>query len=222
MMFRYKICVFLFLLLGIIGFNFVSAEENNLPLLGHIIYIDPGHGGLDPGAIYMNIKEAPINLEISEKLEEALTQKGAIVYMTRYGDYDLSLPNASNHKRSDLNQRIKLINESDCSLFLSIHLNADVSESWYGAQVFYDDINSENVILAEFLQNEFSKSLNSKRKIKEISDLYLYRKVERPGVLVEVGFLSNANERYLLRQDSYQQKLVDTITTGVINYLGSK
>lgn len=221
-MFKYKICVFLFLLIGIIGFNFVSAEENNLPLLGHIIYIDPGHGGLDPGAIYMDIKEAPINLEISKKLEESLTKKGAIVYMTRYDDYDLSLPNASNHKRSDLNQRIKLINESDCSLFLSVHLNADVSESWYGAQVFYDDINSENAVLAEFLQNEFSTSLKSKRKIKEISDLYLYRKVERPGVLVEVGFLSNANERYLLRQDSYQQKLVDTITTGVINYLGSK
>lgn len=221
-MFKYKICVFLFLMLGIFGFNFVRAEENNLPLLGHIIYIDPGHGGLDPGAIYMNIKEAPINLEISEKLEEALTKKGAIVYMTRYSDYDLSLPNASNHKRSDLNQRIKLINESNCSLFLSIHLNADISESWYGAQVFYDDINSENAILAEFLQNEFSKSLKSKRKIKEISDLYLYRKVERPGVLVEVGFLSNANERYLLRQDSYQQKLVDTIVTGVINYLDSK
>lgn len=170
----------------------------------------------------MNIKEAPINLEISEKLEEDLTKKGAIVYMTRYGDYDLSLPNASNHKRSDLNQRIKLINESNCSLFLSIHLNADISESWYGAQVFYDDINSENAILAEFLQNEFSKSLKSKRKIKEISDLYLYRKVEKPGVLVEVGFLSNANERYLLRQDSYQEKLVDTIVTGVINYLDSK
>lgn len=221
-MFKHKICVFLFLLIGIIGFNFVSAEENNLPLLGHIIYIDPGHGGLDPGAIYMDIKEAPINLEISKKLEESLTKKGAIVYMTRYDDYDLSLPNASNHKRSDLNQRIKLINESDCSLFLSVHLNADVSESWYGAQVFYDDVNSENAVLAEFLQNEFSTSLKSKRKIKEINDLYLYRKVERPGVLVEVGFLSNANERYLLRQDSYQQKLVDTITTGVINYLGSK
>lgn len=221
-MLRYKICVFLFLILGIVGFNFVRAEENNLPLFGHIIYVDPGHGGLDPGAMYMNIREAPINLEISKKLEEALTKQGAIVYMTRYGDYDLSLPNASNHKRSDLNQRIKLINESDCTLFLSIHLNADTSESWYGAQVFYDDINSDNVILAEFLQNEFSKSLNSKRKIKEIDDLYLYRKVEKTGVLVEVGFLSNANERYLLRQDSYQQKIVDTIVTGVINYVGSK
>lgn len=221
-MLRYKIYVLFFLLLGIFGFNFVSAEETDLPLLGHIIYIDPGHGGLDPGAMYMNIKEAPINLEISEKLEETLTKKGAIVYMTRYGDYDLSIPSASNHKRSDLNQRIKLINESDCSLFLSIHLNADTSESWYGAQVFYDDVNNDNEVLAEFLQKEFSNALKSKRNIKEISNLYLYRKVNRPGVLVEVGFLSNSNERYLLRQDSYQQKIADTITVGVINYLNSK
>ncbi len=221
-MLRYKIYVFFFLILSIFGFNFVQADDNDLPLLGHIIYVDAGHGGADPGAMYMNIKEAPINLEISKKLEQALTEKGAIVYMTRYGDYDLSIPNANNHKRSDLNQRIKLINESNCTLFLSIHLNADISESWYGAQVFYDDVNSENVVLAEFLQKEFTTSLNSKRKIKEISDLYLYRKAERPGVLVEVGFLSNANERYLLRQDSYQQKIVDTIVTGVINYISSK
>lgn len=218
-MFRYKICVFFMLLIGIVGFNFVSAKENDLPLLGKIIYVDPGHGGIDPGAIYKNIKEAPINLEISKKLADALAEKGAIVYLTRYDDYDLSIPNSSNHKRSDLNQRIKLINESDCSLFLSIHLNADISESWYGAQVFYDDVNSENVVLAEYLQKEFSSSLNSRRNIKQISNLYLYRKALRPGVLVEVGFLSNSNERYLLRQDSYQKKIADTITTGVINYL---
>ncbi len=218
-MFRYKICVFFMLLIGIVSFNFVSAKENDLPLLGKIIYVDPGHGGIDPGAIYKNIKEAPINLEISKKLADALAEKGAIVYLTRYDDYDLSIPNSSNHKRSDLNQRIKLINESDCSLFLSIHLNADISESWYGAQVFYDDVNSKNVVLAEYLQKEFSSSLNSRRNIKQISNLYLYRKALRPGVLVEVGFLSNSNERYLLRQDSYQKKIADTITTGVINYL---
>lgn len=221
-MLRYKVYVFICLLVGIFSFSFVHAQENNLPLLGKVIYIDPGHGGLDPGAIYKNIEEAPINLEISQKLESVLTNYGAIVYMTRYGDYDLSLPNASNHKRSDLNQRIKLINESNCDLFLSIHLNADLSESWYGAQVFYDDINVDNKILAEFLQKEFSSSLKSNRKIKQISDLYLYRKVERPGVLVEVGFLSNANERYLLRQDSYQTKIVDAIASGTISYLNSK
>ncbi len=139
--------------------------------------------------------------------------------MTRYGNYDLSLPEASNHKRSDLNQRIKLINESNCDLFLSIHLNADISETWHGAQVFYDDVNNQNVILAEYLQKEFSKTLKSKRKIKEISNLYLYRKATPPGVLVEVGFLSNSNERYLLKQDNYQQKIVNTIVDGVIKYL---
>ena len=73
--------------------KFVSADENHLPLLGKVIYIDPGHGGLDPGAMYKNIKEAPINLEISQKLEETLTRYGAIVYMTRYGDYDLAVNN---------------------------------------------------------------------------------------------------------------------------------
>lgn len=172
--------------------------------------------------MYINIKEAPINLEISKKLEEVLTGYGAIVYLTRYDDYDLSLPNSSNHKRSDLNQRIKLINESNCSLFLSIHLNADISESWHGAQVFYDDVNPENIVLAEILQNEFSSSLKSKRNIKQISNLYLYRKALPPGVLVEVGFLSNSNERYLLRQNSYQEKIADSISNGVIKYLNSK
>jgi len=217
-MFRYKLFLFFILTTILISFNLVFAKENDLPLLGQIIYIDPGHGGLDPGAIYKNIKEAPINLEISKKLEKSLTEKGAIVYLTRYGNYDLSIPNSSNHKKSDLNQRIKLINDSDCSLFLSIHLNADISESWYGAQVFYDDVNSQNVVLAEYLQKEFSTKLNSKRNIKQISNLYLYRKALKPGVLVEVGFLSNSNERYLLRQDSYQEKIADTITSGVINY----
>lgn len=221
-MLRYKVYVFICLLVGIFSFSFVHARENILPLFGKIIYIDPGHGGLDPGAIYKNIEEAPINLEISKKLEEVLISYGAIVYLTRYEDYDLSLPNARNHKRSDLNQRIKLINESNCDLFLSIHLNADSSESWYGAQVFYDDVNTENKYLADFLQKEFSSSLKSNRKVKQINDLYLYRKVERPGVLVEVGFLSNANERYLLRQDSYQTKIVDAIANGTINYLNSK
>lgn len=221
-MLRYKVCVFICLIASIFCFNFVRAEDDTFPLLGRIIYIDPGHGGLDPGAMYMNIKEAPINLEISKKLEEKLVSLGAIVYMTRYGDYDLSIPNASNHKRSDLNQRIKLINESNCDLFLSIHLNADISESWHGAQVFYDDVNSENIVLAEFLQKEFTSNLKSKRNIKEISNLYLYKNVKRPGVLVEVGFLSNSNERYLLRQDSYQIKLADTISEAVIKYFNFK
>ena len=215
-MIKYKFLILIILMISIFTFNKVFA--NNLELNGKIIYVDPGHGGLDPGAIYKNVEEAPINLEISKKLVKALINKGATVFMTRYSDNDLSLPNASNHKKSDLNQRIKLINESNCDLYLSIHLNADSSENWKGAQVFYDDINEKNIKIATKIQKEFSKNLKSNRKVKEINDLYLYRKVKVPGVLLEVGFLSNSSERYMLKQDSYQEKIVNSIVNGVINY----
>ena len=87
-MLRYKITVLFILLISICTFNFVEAGTNKLPLLGKVIYLDPGHGGLDPGAMYKNIKEKNINLQISKNLEKRLTKLGAIVYLTRYDDYD--------------------------------------------------------------------------------------------------------------------------------------
>ncbi len=219
-MLKQKICTFIILLLCIFTINKVKA--NNLELLGKIIYIDPGHGGRDPGAIYKNIKEAPINLEISKIIEKKLISKGAIVYLTRYEDCDLSVPFASNHKKSDLNQRIKLINESKADLYISIHLNAEEKETWHGAQVFYNKINEKNEKIAKIFQKEFEKDLNSKRKIKEIKDLYLYKKVKVPGVLLEVGFLSNNNERYLLQNNEYQDKLSSTIVKGIVKYFNNK
>lgn len=219
-MIKQKVCTFIILLICIFTINKINASK--LELLGKIIYLDPGHGGIDPGAIYKEIKEAPINLNISRILEEKLTEKGAIVYMTRYDDYDLSKPYATNHKKSDLNQRVKLINESNADLYLSIHLNAEEKESWYGAQVFYNKINNNNENLAKIFQNEFEKELNSKRKIKEINDLYLYKNVKIPGVLLEVGFLSNSNERYLLQTKKYQEKLANIIVKGIVKYFDTK
>ncbi len=219
-MLKQKIYTFILLLICILTINKVKA--NNLELLGKVIYIDPGHGGLDPGAIYKNIKEAPINLEISKNIESKLTSKGAIVYLTRYDENDLSVPYSSNHKKSDLNQRIKLINESNADLYISIHLNAEEKESWHGAQVFYNNINKENENIAKLFQNEFKKYLNSERKIKEINDLYLYKNVKVPGVLLEVGFLSNSNERYLLQTKKYQEKLSNVIVNGIVKYFNTK
>src|SRR5690606_34425191 len=111
-----------------------------------------------------------------------------------------------------------IIDRSMCDIFLSIHLNAETSGTWYGAQVFYDDINPDTKILAEVMQKELSANLRTKRKAKETSDLYFHKRIERPGILIEVGFLSNANERYLLRQAWYQEKLAKVITSGVIKY----
>ena len=218
-MHKYKIYVFLFLTIGILCFNYTYASNNSLPLLGKIIYIDPGHGGLDPGALYKTINEKDINLEISKKIEESLTRQGAIVYMTRYGDYDLSANNTINRKRSDLSRRSNIINRSNCDLYLSIHLNAETSSTWRGGQMFYDDINTKNKQIAEIFQKLFKEKLNSNREYKKVNDLYLQKRVKVPGILIEVGFLSNPNDRYLLKQDSYQSKVADVITEGVIEYL---
>lgn len=217
-MIRYKMTVLFVLLIGICAFNFVKAENNELPLFGKIIYLDPGHGGPDPGAMYKDIKEKDINLQISKKLEERLTKLGAIVYLTRYGDYDLSVNNTINRKRSDLSRRGNIINKSDCDLFLSIHLNAESTGIWKGAQTFYNTNNKQNKEIAKILQQQFKDDLNSKRKEKNKNDLYLQKRINKPGVLIEVGFLSNASERYLLRQKTYQDKVTLSITNGILKY----
>ena len=217
-MLRYKITVLFILLISICTFNFVEAGTNELPLLGKVIYLDPGHGGLDPGAMYKNIKEKNINLQISKNLEKRLTKLGAIVYLTRYDDYDLSVNNTINRKRSDLSRRGNIINKSDCDLFLSIHLNAENTGIWKGAQTFYNTNSKENKKIAELLQQQFKEDLNSKRKAKNKNDLYLQKRINRPGVLIEVGFLSNASERYLLKQEKYQDKVTLSIANALLKY----
>lgn len=220
-MLKYKIYVLFLFILTLGSINYINANNNSLPLFGKVIYIDPGHGGLDPGAMYNGIKEKDINLEISKKLENKLTSMGAIVYLTRYDDYDLSANNTINRKRSDLSRRGNAINKSDCDIFLSIHLNAEDSSTWRGAQVFYDDTNEKNEEIAKIFQEQFKKDLKSTRNYKKVDELYLQRRIERPGVLLEVGFLSNSNDRYLLKQDSYQNKIVTSITNGLLKYFSA-
>ena len=217
-MYKQKILIFIFFILFVSIFGFINTKANELPLLGKIIYIDPGHGGTDPGSIYKDIYEKDINLQICLKLQEDLGKLGAIVYLTRYDDYDLGAPNALSRKKSDLNNRVRLINDSNADMYISIHLNSTNSKTWHGAQVFYDDVNEQNKIIATIMQNQLKEDLNTDREIDEISTMLLNRKVTIPGVLIEVGFLSNDNERYLLRQDSYQSKISTSIVNGIMKY----
>ena len=187
-MFKYKLGALIALLTLLCFFNFVSAKDNTFPLLSKVIYLDAGHGGADSGAFYKNVKESDLNLAITNKVMKLLRDDGAIVYLTRYGDYDLSVSNAWNRKRSDLSRRANIINRSDCDLYLSIHLNAEDSGTFHGAEVYYDTINPDNKKIAEIFQKEFKKHLNTNRDYKENSTKYLQRRVTRPGVLLEVVF----------------------------------
>lgn len=214
----YKIKMFIIFILLICIINRVNAFINDVPLLGKVIYLDAGHGGIDPGAFYKDIYEEDINLSITLKLKEKLESSGATVLLTRDGDYDLSNKNASLRKRSDLANRAKLINESNADMYLSIHLNSSTNTSWKGAQVFYDDVNNENISIAKIFQEEFNKYLNSNRNIKEIDDLYMYKNILKKGLLLEVGFISNKEERNLLITPNYQDKIVEVITNALIKY----
>lgn len=217
---KYSCILVLFLIICFIFFGFYKTASVNseLELIGKVIYIDAGHGGTDPGAMYGKIIEADINLSIASKLKESLISKGAVVYMTREYDNDLSYPNSTLRKRSDLINRAKMIDKTKSDMYISIHLNASPDSSWKGAQVFYDDVNIKNETLALVIQKQFKKDLKTTREIKEIKDLYMYKNTKTLGVLVEVGFLSNPNERYLLQTEKYQEKISKSLTNAIINY----
>ena len=206
---------FLFALIVMICcFNFVKVSGYEKPLVGKVIYLDPGHGGLDPGAIYKDIKESDINLDICLNIRERLEYAGATVYLTREGDYDLSSINAKRRKKSDFDNRIKLINDSNADMYFSVHLNSTNSSTWSGMQVFYDNTNNKNKNIAKSLSNY----LHLKRKPQQINNQYLYKNIHIPGILIEVGFLSNYNDRQKIITPDYQDKIANQIVKGIINY----
>ena len=84
--------------------------------------------------------------------------------------------------------------------------------------MFYDDINEENEQIAKIFQDNFKKNLNTNREYKRKETFYLSKRVERPGILIEAGFITNPNERYLLTTEAYQQKIASTILDAIIEY----
>ena len=195
----------------------VNALVDELPLMGRVIFVDPGHGGRDPGAMYGKVMEKDIVLEISYQLRDALMEKGAIVYMTRDEDEDLSSEWDAQKKRGDLYRRILLYKKYNAELYLSIHVNAGSSSSEKGAEVLYNGINKNNKVLGEILMKHFKEDLNTRRKL-ITTNLYMYRNTTVPGVLIECGFITNPDERYLMQTEKYQKKIATSITNSVIEY----
>ena len=216
---KYKTTLLIIFCLLVLSLQIISAQT--LPLQDTIIMVDPGHGGRDSGTYYGKIYEKDINLEISKALENELTKNGAIVYMTRTRDIDLSSIYDSAKKRGDLYRRLLKIKETKSDLYISIHINWYQNTSMKGAEVLYNSINENNEKLARSIMKEFKTDLGSSRTLKT-TDLYMYRNTTTPGVLVECGYLSNPTERTLLQQENYQRKLAKSITNGIINYLKKK
>lgn len=193
----------------------VDASISNLPLLGKIIYLDAGHGGKDSGTTNKNTKEKDINLQITYKLKENLEKEGATIYLTRKNDNDLSTTK-KHRKKSDFDNRIKLINNSQADIYISIHQNHYENNKYSGPQVFYAKEASKS--LALIIQETLNKATNTKRTTKYITNTYMYPKINKKGILIECGFLSNEEENNKLTTPEYQEYLSKIITEGIINY----
>ena len=196
----------------------VNAKGLNFSLIGKTIIIDPGHGGADSGAIKTNIYEKNINLELSLKIKTTLEKEGAIVLLTRDGDYDLSKPNALYRKKSDFDNRIRIINNSNANLYLSIHLNIYKNSVYNGPQIFYSNKIKENKNMAKFFQMTINKYTKTSRKSKVIKNVYMYDKLTISGLLIECGFLSNYQDLLNLTSEKYQWQFADYLTQIIILY----
>lgn len=215
----------LFVLFLIVTFKFVeddSWESWNLPLTGKVIILDAGHGGMDGGANVQDVMEKEIALSVTLKVRDYLQEQGALVLLTREKDVDLALQDTKGirkRKQEDLRNRVQMINDSEADLFLTIHLNSFPSASSKGAQTFYTNRFEENEQVAKFIQTEIIRNLeNTKRDAKTINHVYLMNYAKKPGALVEIGFLSNNEEREKLMSDKYQEKIASSIYMGILRY----
>lgn len=189
-----------------------------------IILIDPGHGGIDGGAVSQSgTMEKDINLKISLKLREKLKNTGYKVIMTREEDKGLYTEDGKIRKKKieDLNNRCKIKEESECDMFISIHLNMFPESKYYGAQVWYSR-NKDSERLAKILQDNLKNNLNSNNNRQEKAALDSYKVLrcndDMPSVLVECGFLSNYNEEQKLKSEEYQNNIVECIENSIKIY----
>ena len=218
---KYKLLIIICFFLFSIYLPKVTAVVKDLNLLGRIIVLDAGHGGVDAGAQNGQIIEKNLNLILVEKLEKELTSRGAIIYLTRNSDNDLSTTTI-NRKRNDLYNRAKYINKLSPDMYVSIHLNSTTSSTWKGMQVFYTNKNKENKIIAEEITKYLKQNISNVRDIKQDNTYYMYKHITSPGILIEAGFISNPNENYLLRQEWYQDKITNLIADAICTYFQSK
>lgn len=194
------------------------VRTKSLPLDGVVIVVDPGHGGKDEGAQKEGVKEAQINLAISKRLKSELEKQGASVILTRDGAYDLASEGARNRKKEDMKKRADIINAERVDLFLSIHLNAFPNVAIHGGQVFYQKDSEASKALADIIQRRMNECNQTDKNVKT-GDYYILNETTPPGILVECGFLSNAQDRSQLSDAAYQQKIAKLLSDGVCEYL---
>ena len=232
---RKKRILFVALCIFIAMFSVMVSTQNNktiqtvsLPVSNKVVIIDAGHGVPDEGAQSSNgTTEAETNLKIALKLQNLLEQSGTTVVLTRSDEnaiYDIDKTTLKQKKISDIHNRVKIGNESQADIFVSIHLNKIPEQQYYGWQCFFKEGNEQSTKLAKSIQSKLNDAIQKEnnRVAMKLDNVYIIKHVEIPTTIVECGFLSNPEEEKQLLDDEYQNKLAWGIYNGIIDYFYEK
>ena len=181
------------------------------------VILDAGHGGADGGAVSQNnVEEKDLNLTLALLLRDRLQQDGHQIIMTRESDTDTDGQDGF-YKRRDLERRVEVAAESDAVLFVSLHMNASTSPQDKGFQVFHTkQAASRAAAIAIRTAVEQAHITLRMRELKTVpADLYLFKHLPIPSVLVECGFLSNPEDEALLTDPTFMEKMADALAKGI-------
>lgn len=226
-----------FILIGIVMFLLVlivtCSKEIIVQTTGNTktykIVVDAGHGAPDGGAVSSDgVEEAGLNLEIAEKLRDALEDEGFLVIMTREDENNIADTDKQKSiremKSSDLTNRVNIANNSGADIMISIHMNKFEGGSSWGWQTFYSKNSDEGKRLATLVQTSIQKSIDdrvNKRVALSIEGIKIVDKTNIPVIIVECGFLSNVEDLKLLQTEEYQNKIAIGIVDGVKEFYSS-
>jgi N-acetylmuramoyl-L-alanine amidase len=186
----------------------IAKEENPFK---HTVVLDAGHGGEDKGANFGSIYEKDITLKIVNYTAESLMFNGFKVVKTRDEDKFLYLDEISD-----------IANKASADLFISVHINSNKLIKYKGITTYYYDSSGyqkdERIKLARALQKELVKSDNWEDRGIAKDNLAVLRNSEIPCVLLELGFMSNSEDRDKLMRDEVLKSFSYNITKGLLNY----
>ena len=177
------------------------------------VVLDYGHGGSDSGAVGIDtgVKESDLNLQ---RVAKALEDRGCLVLRPRTGADAIGKT-----KRDDMAARGAILCTEGADCTVSIHMNKFADRSVRGPMCYYQAGAEEGQALAQCVIDALTEALGKNGRLANPGNNFVTRVPNAPSVLVECGFLSNAEDERLLCDEAYQQLLADAIASGVLAYL---
>lgn len=195
----------------------VDPKLDTSVLKGKTIVVDAGHGGSDSGAIGQSgLMEKTVTLKVALLLEKQLKEAGAKVLLTRKKDTDVARANATDAE--ELQARVDVGNTNDADVFLSIHIDSFINAEAHGTSVYiYDDTR-----LGKCLYDNLLHRLNRTPRGVKFANFYVLKHTTMSASLVELMFISNAEEEQLLKEDRTHIAAANALFEGLCEYFAEK